>query len=90
MTLQEIVRPDVFWYDAALKSNIPPKTLMGLLAFELFAMHWVEVCCPQKFLHLFIHVDIVGAQVPCGTWPHLPHNWHLQDLAFTMVALHSQ
>lgn len=39
---QEIVRPDVFWYSAGatVKSPFGP---LGLLAFEFFAMHWVEV-----------------------------------------------
>ena len=44
---QEIVRPDVFWYEAALKSPMPfgnsPAAILGLVAFELFAMHYVEV-----------------------------------------------
>jgi len=45
--VQEIVRPDVFWYEAALKSPMPfgnsPAAILGLVAFELFAMHYVEV-----------------------------------------------
>jgi light-harvesting complex I chlorophyll a/b binding protein 4 len=45
--MQEIVRPDVFWYEAALKSPMPfgnsPAAILGLVAFELFAMHYVEV-----------------------------------------------
>lgn len=44
---QEVVRPDVFWYNAALKSPMPfgnsPAAILGLVAFELFAMHYVEV-----------------------------------------------
>lgn len=39
---QELVRPDVFWYEAATKVDLPFNPL-GLLAFELFAMHYVEV-----------------------------------------------
>ncbi len=45
--VQEVVRPDVFWYEAALKSPMPfgnsPAAILGLVAFELFAMHFVEV-----------------------------------------------
>lgn len=45
--MQEIVRPDVFWYEAALKSPMPfgnsPAAILGLVAFELFTMHYVEV-----------------------------------------------
>ncbi len=40
-TVQEIVRPDVFWYEAALKSPMPfgnsPAAILGLVAFELFS-----------------------------------------------------
>lgn len=46
--LQELVRPDVFWYDAATKTD-SPFGIMGLLAFEFFAMHWVEVKRWQDF-----------------------------------------
>jgi len=48
--VQEIVRPDVFWYDAATKVDIGgPEKILGLVAFELFAMHWVEVKRGQDF-----------------------------------------
>ena len=47
LCVQEVVRPDVFWYEAALKSPMPfgnsPAAILGLVAFELFAMHFVEV-----------------------------------------------
>ncbi len=37
----------MFWYEAALKSPQPfgnsPAAILGLVAFELFAMHYVEV-----------------------------------------------
>jgi len=46
--IQELVRPDVFWYDAATKTD-SPFGIMGLLAFEFFAMHWVEVKRWQDF-----------------------------------------
>lgn len=39
---QEIIRPDVFWYEAATKVDLPINPL-GLVAFEAFAMHYVEV-----------------------------------------------
>ncbi len=39
---QEIVRPDVFWYSAGSQVESPLGPV-GLLAFEFFAMHWVEV-----------------------------------------------
>jgi len=47
---QEIVRPDVFWYTtgAELKTPIP---ILGLLAFELWAMHFVEVKRYQDFVN---------------------------------------
>ena len=38
---QEIVRPDVFWYTSGADLELP-FNITGLLAFELFVMHWVE------------------------------------------------
>lgn len=46
--LQEIVRPDVFWYDAPTKVQLP-FNIVGLLAFEFFAMHFVELKRWQDF-----------------------------------------
>lgn len=46
--LQEIVRPDVFWYDAPTKVALP-FNILGLLAFEFFAMHFVEIKRWQDF-----------------------------------------
>lgn len=44
---QEVLNPDVFWYEAGLPQNLPePFTnvnLGGLLAFEFLMMHYVEV-----------------------------------------------
>jgi len=44
---QELVKPDVFWYEAGLPENLPqPFTnvnMGGLLAFEFLMMHYVEV-----------------------------------------------
>jgi light-harvesting complex I chlorophyll a/b binding protein 4 len=38
---QEITHPDVFWYTSGAEVKLP-FNLAGLVAFELFAMHWVE------------------------------------------------
>jgi light-harvesting complex I chlorophyll a/b binding protein 4 len=44
---QEILRPDVFWYEAGLPQNLPGPfqniNMGGLLAWEFLLMHWVEV-----------------------------------------------
>jgi light-harvesting complex I chlorophyll a/b binding protein 4 len=44
---QEILRPDVFWYEAGLPENLPGPfkniNMGGLLAFEFLMMHFVEV-----------------------------------------------
>jgi light-harvesting complex I chlorophyll a/b binding protein 4 len=44
---QEILRPDVFWYEAGLPENLPEPfkniNMGGLLAWEFLLMHWVEV-----------------------------------------------
>ena len=37
--LQEIFRPDIFWYSAPTQIQLP-FNIVGLVAFELFAMHW--------------------------------------------------
>jgi light-harvesting complex I chlorophyll a/b binding protein 4 len=50
--LQEVVRPDLFWYEAGLPENVPGNFIIGetgnvnmggLLAWEFILMHWVEV-----------------------------------------------
>jgi light-harvesting complex I chlorophyll a/b binding protein 4 len=46
--LQEIARPDIFWYDAPTKIDLP-FNIVGLLAFEFFAMHFVELKRWQDF-----------------------------------------
>jgi hypothetical protein len=46
--MQEIVRPDIFWYDAPTKVDLP-FNIVGLLAFEFFAMHFVELKRWQDF-----------------------------------------
>jgi light-harvesting complex I chlorophyll a/b binding protein 4 len=38
---QEFLRPDVFWYEAATKVDLP-FNIQGLVAFQLITMHWVE------------------------------------------------
>jgi hypothetical protein len=45
---QEVVKPDVFWYDAPTKIDLP-FNIVGLLAFEFFAMHFVELKRWQDF-----------------------------------------
>ena len=39
--VQELVKPDVFWYEAATKVDLP-FNIQGLVAFQLITMHWVE------------------------------------------------
>jgi light-harvesting complex I chlorophyll a/b binding protein 4 len=39
---QEILRPDIFWYETATKVETP-FGIVGLLAFEFWAMHFVEI-----------------------------------------------
>jgi light-harvesting complex I chlorophyll a/b binding protein 4 len=39
--VQEITRPNYFWYDAATKVDLP-FNIVGLVLFQLVAMHWVE------------------------------------------------
>lgn len=46
--LQEIVRPDIFWYDAPTKIDLP-FNIVGLLAFEFWAMQFVELKRWQDF-----------------------------------------
>jgi light-harvesting complex I chlorophyll a/b binding protein 4 len=50
--IQEMIRPEVFWYEAGLAENVPGNILVGetgnvniggLLAWEFLLMHWVEV-----------------------------------------------
>lgn len=45
---QEIARPDVFWYDAPTKVDLP-FNIVGLLAFEFWAMQFVELKRWQDF-----------------------------------------
>jgi len=45
--VQEIVKPDIFFYEAGLPQNLPEPfkniNMGGLLAWEFLLMHWVEV-----------------------------------------------
>merc|ERR1712226_527054 len=50
--VQEISRPDLFWYEAGLAENVPGNFIIGetgnvnmggLLAWEFILMHWAEV-----------------------------------------------
>mmetsp|Transcript_38797 Transcript_38797/g.86291 ORF Transcript_38797/g.86291 Transcript_38797/m.86291 type:complete len:261 (+) Transcript_38797:104-886(+) len=45
---QEIARPDIFWYETAAKIDLP-FNIVGLLAFEFWAMHFVEIKRWQDF-----------------------------------------
>lgn len=45
---QEILKPDVFWYTAGAKVETP-FPILGLLAFEFWAMHFVEIKRWQDF-----------------------------------------
>nr|6IGZ_6 Chain 6, Lhca-g [Bryopsis corticulans] len=40
--VQELVKPDVFWYDAPTKIDLP-FNIIGIVAFQAFAMHYVEI-----------------------------------------------
>ncbi|GMH42154.1 hypothetical protein BSKO_10073 [Bryopsis sp. KO-2023] len=40
--VQELVKPDIFWYDAPTKIDLP-FNIIGIVAFQAFAMHYVEV-----------------------------------------------
>jgi hypothetical protein len=50
---QEILRPDVFWYEAGLPENLPGPfkniNMGGLLAWEFILMHFVEVLRWQDY-----------------------------------------
>jgi light-harvesting complex I chlorophyll a/b binding protein 4 len=46
--VQEVVRPDVFWYEAATKTDLP-FGITGLLAFQFFTTHYVELKRIQDF-----------------------------------------
>lgn len=50
---QELLNPDVFWYEAGLPQNLPDNVsgfnLGGILAFEFCMMHFVEVRRWQDF-----------------------------------------
>jgi len=52
--VQEIVKPDIFFYEAGLPQNLPePFTninMGGLLAFEFFMMHFVETLRGQDII----------------------------------------
>lgn len=36
---QEVLKPDIFWYDAPTKIDLP-FNVVGLVLFELVTMHW--------------------------------------------------
>ena len=48
--VQELVHPEIFWYNSGLPENVPGNPIIGekpnmggLLAWEFILMHWVEV-----------------------------------------------
>lgn len=51
--VQEIVKPEIYFYEAGLPQNLPaPFTginMGGLLAWEFILMHWVEVLRWQDY-----------------------------------------
>lgn len=51
--VQEIVKPDIFFYEAGLPQNLPGPfqniNMGGLLAFEFLMMHFVEVLRWQDY-----------------------------------------
>jgi len=47
---QEILNPGVFWYDAPTKITLP-FNIVGLVAFEIWAMHFVEIKRWQDFFN---------------------------------------
>ena len=50
---QEIVHPELFWYESGLPQNLPEPfknvNMGGLLAWEFILMHWVEVLRWQDY-----------------------------------------
>lgn len=40
--VQEVVRPDIFWYSAPTQIELP-FNILGLVAFQVWAMHFVEL-----------------------------------------------
>jgi hypothetical protein len=62
-TPQEVVKPDIFWYDAGRPENLPEPfkniNMGGLLAWEFILMHWVEVRRWQDYKN-FGSVNEVG------------------------------
>jgi light-harvesting complex I chlorophyll a/b binding protein 4 len=46
--VQEAVKPDIWFYDAPTKIDLP-FNILGLVAFQFFAMHWVELQRWQDF-----------------------------------------
>ena len=40
--MQELVAPDQFWYESSAKLQLP-FPILGLVSFEFWAMHFVEI-----------------------------------------------
>jgi light-harvesting complex I chlorophyll a/b binding protein 4 len=69
--VQEIVRPEVFWYESGLPQNLPGPfkniNMGGLLAWEFILMHFVEVLRWQDYKkHGSVNEDPIfkGNKVP--------------------------
>jgi light-harvesting complex I chlorophyll a/b binding protein 4 len=45
---QEVLNPSVWWYDAPTKIDLP-FNILGLVAFQIFTMQWVELLRWQDF-----------------------------------------
>ena len=41
------MRPDIFWYSAPTQITLP-FNIVGLVAFQLFTMHWCGACTLQQ------------------------------------------
>lgn len=83
--VQEIVKPDIFFYEAGLPQNLPEPfkdiNMGGLLAWEFILMHFVEVRRWQDYRN-FGSVNEVSssAGLGVGQWSkHHCYNWH-QDV----------
>lgn len=69
---QELVNPDVFWYEAGLPQNLPePFTnvnMGGLLAFEFLMMHYVEVRRWQDYRNPGSVNEVGDPASLCASW----------------------
>jgi len=69
--VQEVLKPDIFWYDAPTKIDLP-FNVVGLVLFELVTMHWVESkvhCCAIHSWHTLVPVITAYLQTAYLAWP---------------------